>query len=74
MDKAEISKSLELPESVYTELVRAASARGTTPVGWIQEHLPKNGGVGKTDGVSGEQRVECGSVVAAAVFRHADGQ
>jgi hypothetical protein len=55
MDKAEMSKSVELPESVYTDLVRAANANGTTPVGWLQEHLPKNGGVGKTDGVSDEE-------------------
>jgi hypothetical protein len=37
-----MKKSLELPEKVYAELVRAAEASGTTPVGWIQEHLPKS--------------------------------
>jgi hypothetical protein len=33
--------SIELPESVYTELIRAAQASGTTPAGWIADHLPK---------------------------------
>ena len=36
-----MNRSLELPEAVYTELVRAAEASGTTPAGWIQKHLPK---------------------------------
>ena len=43
MDKAEVNKSLELPESVYSDLLRAAAASGTSPAAWIQEHLPKNG-------------------------------
>ena len=36
-----MNKTIDLPELVYTELVRAATARGTTPAEWIQEHLPK---------------------------------
>lgn len=38
-----MNRSLELPEGVYREVVRAAEASGQTPVGWIQERLPKNG-------------------------------
>lgn len=50
-----MSKSLELPESVYADLVRAANASGTTPAGWLQEHLPKNGAAGKIDGLSDQE-------------------
>src|SRR5437867_1326197 len=46
MEKAGMNRSLQLPETIYTELVRAAEASGTTPAGWIQEHLPKSGGNG----------------------------
>jgi hypothetical protein len=35
-----MSKSLELPDPIYAALEAAASARGTTPVGWIAAHLP----------------------------------
>src|SRR5437763_19478 len=35
-----MTRTLELPESVYTELLRAAAASGTTPARWIQERLP----------------------------------
>ena len=53
MDKAEVNKSLELPESVYSDLLRAAAASGTSPAAWIQEHLPKNGE--RTDAVTDEE-------------------
>lgn len=33
-------RSLDLPGSVYDALAQAASASGTTPVGWIVAHLP----------------------------------
>lgn len=39
-------RSVELTESVYQQLVRAAEASGTTPAGWIQDQLPKNGSPG----------------------------
>ena len=41
-----MNRSLELPEGVYADLVRAAAASGTNPVGWIQQRLPKNGAIG----------------------------
>ena len=50
-----MNRSLELPESVYMDLVRAAEARGTTPAGWIQEHLPKNGAIGNGSDASDEE-------------------
>ena len=41
-----MNRTLELPETVYADLVRAAEASGKTPAGWIQERLPKNGAIG----------------------------
>jgi hypothetical protein len=41
-----MSKSIELPESVYRDLIRAAEAAGKTPAGWIQERLRNNGPIG----------------------------
>jgi hypothetical protein len=35
-----MSQSLELPDPVFDALLKAASASGTTPVGWIVAHLP----------------------------------
>jgi hypothetical protein len=35
-----MSRPLELPDPVYDALTAAASASGTTPVGWIVAHLP----------------------------------
>ena len=35
-----MSQPLELPDPVYDALTAAASASGTTPVGWIVAHLP----------------------------------
>lgn len=35
-----MSHSLDLPDPVYDALQQAASASGTTPVGWIAAHLP----------------------------------
>jgi hypothetical protein len=35
-----MSKSLELPDPVFDALAQAATASGTTPVGWIAAHLP----------------------------------
>lgn len=49
-----MNRKLELPESVYTNLVRAAQASGTTPAGWIQERLPKNGVHGNGSDVTDE--------------------
>jgi hypothetical protein len=46
MEEAAMNRSLELPEGVYSDLVRAAEASGTNPAGWIQERLPKNGAIG----------------------------
>jgi len=50
-----MNRSLELPESVYRDLVRAAQASGKTPAGWIQERLPKNGTTGKATDASDEE-------------------
>jgi len=37
-----MSQTLELPEDIYSALVKAAKERGTTPVAWIAERLPKS--------------------------------
>src|SRR5438876_10671602 len=50
-----MNRSLELPEGVYSDLVRAAEASGKTPAGWIQERLPKNGAIGKNADASDEE-------------------
>jgi hypothetical protein len=50
-----MNRALELPEGVYADLVRAAEASGTTPAGWIQERLPKNGVIGNGADVSAEE-------------------
>jgi hypothetical protein len=50
-----MNRSLELPEGVYAELVRAAEAGGQTPAGWIQERLPKNGVNGTGTSASDEE-------------------
>ena len=55
MENAEINKSLELPETIYKGLVRAASASGTTPATWIQERLPNNGVLEKAAAVTDEE-------------------
>ena len=34
-----MSKSLELPDSLYESLKQAAEAEGKTPAGWIKTHL-----------------------------------
>jgi hypothetical protein len=39
MEASAMNKSLDLPENVYRDLIRAAQASGKTPVGWIQERL-----------------------------------
>lgn len=36
-----MSQTLELPDSVYAALKKAADATGTTPAEWIADHLPK---------------------------------
>lgn len=36
-----MSQSLDLPDPVFDALQEAASASGTTPVGWIVAHLPE---------------------------------
>ena len=33
--------SVELPEDIYSELLKAAKEKGTTPEGWIAERLPR---------------------------------
>jgi hypothetical protein len=35
-----MSQSLDLPDPIFDALQHAASASGTTPVGWIASHLP----------------------------------
>lgn len=35
-----MSRNLELPDPVFDALEQAATATGTTPVGWISAHLP----------------------------------
>lgn len=35
-----MSRPLDLPDPIYDALAEAASASGTTPVGWIVAHLP----------------------------------
>jgi hypothetical protein len=35
-----MSRPLDLPDPVFDALTQAASASGTTPVGWIVAHLP----------------------------------
>ena len=37
-----MSQPLELPDPVYDALKRVAESSGTTPVGWIAAHLPKD--------------------------------
>jgi hypothetical protein len=46
--------NLELPDPVYDALQQAASASGTTPIGWIAAHLPATT---KTSGISGPQNL-----------------
>ncbi len=36
-----MSQLLELPDRVYSALLKAAKANGQTPVTWIEEKLPK---------------------------------
>jgi hypothetical protein len=55
MEKADMNRSLEFPESVYRDLVRAAEANGQTPAGWIQERLPKNAAIGNGADPSDEE-------------------
>jgi hypothetical protein len=55
MEEANMNRSLELPEGVYRELMRAAEASGKTPAGWIQEHLPKNGAIGNGPNVTDKE-------------------
>jgi len=37
-----MSHQLELPDSIYAALEKAAQSSGTTPVGWIVAHLPND--------------------------------
>ena len=39
-----MSKTLDLPDSVYIALQRAAEASGTTPANWIAARLPETEG------------------------------
>jgi hypothetical protein len=36
-----MSRSVDLPDSVYAALEEAATSSGTTPAGWIAAHLPQ---------------------------------
>jgi hypothetical protein len=36
-----MSRSLELPNSIYQALLDAAGASGVTPVDWIAQRLPR---------------------------------
>ncbi len=36
-----MSHQLELPDSIFAALKKAAQSSGTTPAGWIAAHLPK---------------------------------
>ena len=47
-----MNRTLELPETIYLELIQASKASGNTPAGWIQERLPKNGTIGNGSGVT----------------------
>jgi hypothetical protein len=47
-----MSQPIELPESVYQALLRAAQSSGKTPAGWIEDRLPKNGVVVNGDSVT----------------------
>src|SRR5438105_15625527 len=51
----DMNRSLELPEGVYRDLLRAAEATGQTLAGWIQEHLPKNNRAGNGQEVTDEE-------------------
>jgi hypothetical protein len=55
VEEGDMSKSIELPESVYRDLIRAAEAAGKTPAGWIQERLPNNGAIRNGADASEEQ-------------------
>jgi hypothetical protein len=55
VEETEMSKSIELPESVYRDLMRAAEAAGKTAAGWIQERLANNGAIGNGADASDEE-------------------
>jgi hypothetical protein len=44
-----MSRSLELPDSIYQGLLDAAGASGVTPVDWIAERLPRKDGSSPTE-------------------------
>jgi hypothetical protein len=50
-----MSKSVELPDTVYTDLLRVAEASGKTPAGWIQERLRKEDVIGNGSDASDEE-------------------
>lgn len=47
-----MSRMLEVPDSLYHDLEEAASASGTTPVGWLAANVPK----AETDPAAGAPR------------------
>jgi hypothetical protein len=55
MEDTDTSKSLELPETVYRDLIRVAEASGKTPAGWIQERLRKEDAIGNGTDASDEE-------------------
>jgi hypothetical protein len=39
-----MSRTLELPDELYERLEKAAANDQTTPVGWLEQHVPKRNG------------------------------
>jgi hypothetical protein len=39
-----MSRTLELPDELYTRIETAATNSGTTPIEWLEDHVPKANG------------------------------
>jgi hypothetical protein len=39
-----MSRTLELPDELYERIERAAGEAGTTPVAWLEQHVPTTNG------------------------------
>jgi hypothetical protein len=39
-----MSRTLEIPDELYERIERAAEETGTTPVTWLDQHVPKANG------------------------------
>lgn len=48
-----MSHMLEIPDPLYAALEEAASAAGTTPLGWIAANLPRPSSSSQADRASG---------------------